>query len=168
MQEIVAPHVVSMGRSEPDTRAVRQPEPLSPRLTAGDFQPLLPPESLHPLMIDHPSLPSQHGRDPMVAVSAVLAGQLHYPNHQNHQNERQAIFGLLQSLHPLPRFYRCDRKITFEVDPLVEAIESNTPNGKLPLCWRGVLEKEKVCKMGSPEDQDLILGHFGKRAHSIA
>ena len=52
MKKIVAPHMVSMGRSEADTGAVRQPEPLSLRLTAGDLQSFLPPESLHPLMMD--------------------------------------------------------------------------------------------------------------------
>ena len=60
-----------------------KPQSPSFRLSGRDFQPLLSPQPLHPLVIHFPPFPTKHGRDPSVAVSPVVRGQLHHLSHQS-------------------------------------------------------------------------------------
>ena len=60
-----------------------KPQSPSFRLSGRDFQPLLSPQPLHPLVIHFPPFPTKHGRDPPVAVSPVVRGQLHHLSHQS-------------------------------------------------------------------------------------
>ena len=58
-------------------------KPWSPslRLSGRDFQPLLSPEPLAPLVIDLPPFPTEYCRDPSVSVSALWGGQIHDLGH---------------------------------------------------------------------------------------
>ncbi len=73
MNEVVAPDMIAMLRSETDTRSVIQPEPPLLRLFLGNLQPLTPLQPFHPLVVHLPARFSQQGRDATVAVAAVLA-----------------------------------------------------------------------------------------------
>ena len=74
--EVVGPHMVAMLGPQADARAVRQPQTTAFRLLPGDFQPLTPPDPLHPLVVDQPTGSPQQGCDLAVAVAAILSGKL--------------------------------------------------------------------------------------------
>lgn len=93
--EIVRPHMVRMLRPEPDTGAIRQPEPSAGRVLLRDLQPFTPPNPLDPLVIDPPSVVSQEPRHLSIAIPSVLAGEL-----DNGLREKGFIIGGL-SLIPL-------------------------------------------------------------------
>ena len=76
LDEVIGPDVVGPLRSQPDAGAVIEPEPGPFRLLLGDFQPFALPDPLHPLVVHMPARVTEHGRDPAVAVAAILAGQL--------------------------------------------------------------------------------------------
>ena len=54
--EVVGPHVILMQWPEPDARAIVEPQPTPFRLPSGHFQPLLPPDPLHTLVVHLPAL----------------------------------------------------------------------------------------------------------------
>jgi hypothetical protein len=68
--------MVAMLGPQADARAVRQPQTTAFRLLPGDFQPLTPPDPLHPLVVDQPTGSPQQGCDLAVAVAAILSGKL--------------------------------------------------------------------------------------------
>jgi len=67
--------MVTMRRPQTDTRAVIEPQPTPFRLLLGNLQPLLTPDTLHPLVVDPPTIPSQQGRYPSVSVTTIPGGQ---------------------------------------------------------------------------------------------
>ena len=74
--EVVRPHVIAMLRSEPDAGAISQPKSAALGLFGGNLQPLSPPDSLDPLVVDDPPRRRpQQLRDLAIAVAAVLPGE---------------------------------------------------------------------------------------------
>src|SRR5262245_9853988 len=82
VQEVPRPDMVLVLRRSPHAavRAAAQPSffPLFP----GHFQPLLPPEPVHPLAVDAPALATQQGPDPSISVARMPLDQLQHPGHQ--------------------------------------------------------------------------------------
>ena len=60
---------------KPHAGAVIEPEPPFLRLLARHLQPLPAPDALDPLDVHRPAGGPQHGRDPAVAIAAILCGQ---------------------------------------------------------------------------------------------
>jgi len=58
-----------------DTGAVIEPQPTPFGLSLGDLEPLLTPDTLHPLVVYLPTIPSQQGRYPPVSVTPIPGGQ---------------------------------------------------------------------------------------------
>ena len=73
--EIVGPHVIPVQRPEPDARAIVEPQPTPFRLPPGHFEPLLPPDPLHTLVVHLPALDMQKVRDLAIPVPAEPARQ---------------------------------------------------------------------------------------------
>ena len=67
--------MIAMLRSQPDARAVCEPQATAFRLFVGNLQPLTPPDSFDPLVIHEPARMAQQRGDLAIAVTAVLAGQ---------------------------------------------------------------------------------------------
>lgn len=82
MDEVVAPHVVGALGPQPHAGAVVQPEPPARPLPPGNLEPLLPPDALHPLVVDPPAFLFQKSGDPAVAVTPVVLGQADYVSPQ--------------------------------------------------------------------------------------
>jgi hypothetical protein len=79
--------MVRVLRPQPDARAVVEPEPALLRLLPRHFQPLPPPDPLHPLAVHPPAGLAQQRGDPAVAVAAVAPRQLDdvlRPKRQHH------------------------------------------------------------------------------------
>jgi hypothetical protein len=55
--KIIRPDMVSMGRSKTNTRPVIEPKTPPFRLLLGNFETLLPPDPLDPLVVDPETLP---------------------------------------------------------------------------------------------------------------
>ena len=68
--------MVAMRGPETDTGAVIEPQPTPLGLLLGDFEPLLTPDTLHPLVVYLPTFSSQQGRYPPVSVAPIPAGQV--------------------------------------------------------------------------------------------
>src|SRR5438105_12604122 len=79
MDEVVAPDVVLAPGPQAHARPIIEPQPTPLRLPLRHLQALPPPEPLDPLMVDGEPLGPQRGRDPPVAVPAVLGCQLDHP-----------------------------------------------------------------------------------------
>ena len=62
-------------RPQPDAGAVGEPQPPAFRLFSRYFEPLTPPDTLHPLGIDPPTLGAQQRGDAAIAIAAIGAGQ---------------------------------------------------------------------------------------------
>src|SRR5690606_24251797 len=76
LDEVIGPDMVWMLGPQPDARSVIQPEPTLLRLFGRNLQPLLSPNALDPLVVDHPAhLAAQKLGDLAIAVAAILAGQ---------------------------------------------------------------------------------------------
>ena len=73
--EVVGPHVILVQWPEPDARAIVEPQPTPFRLPSGHFQPLLPPDTLHTLVVHLPALDTQQVRDLAIPVPAEPARQ---------------------------------------------------------------------------------------------
>ncbi len=71
-EEIVRRYVVPVLRPEPDAGPVVEPQPPPLRLAPRHLQPLLPPDSLHPLRVPRHAVLRQASRDPAGAVPAIL------------------------------------------------------------------------------------------------
>ncbi len=74
--EVVAPHVVAMCRSEPHTRAIVEPQPAARLLLLWNLQPLATPDTLHAILAHSPAGSLEQRRDPAIPITAVLAGKL--------------------------------------------------------------------------------------------
>ncbi len=74
--EVVAPYVVAVGRFEPYTRAVVEPQSSSWPLLLRYFQPLAMPDTLHAILTHPPASSLQQCRDAAITVTTVLAGKL--------------------------------------------------------------------------------------------
>ena len=74
--------MIAAFRPQPNTRSVFQPEPPLLCLFHWHFQPLSPPQSLDALVVNLPTSISQQRRDPTIAVSTILPGQLDHVGHQ--------------------------------------------------------------------------------------
>ena len=57
--KIIGPDMVAMGRPEPDTRSIVEPQTSSFGLLLRNLQPLLTPDTFHPLMANLPTLSSE-------------------------------------------------------------------------------------------------------------
>ena len=64
MHEVIGPDVVRPLGTQPDARAVVEPQTTPLRLTRGHLQPLEPPQPLDTLVVDLPARPAQQGRNP--------------------------------------------------------------------------------------------------------
>lgn len=74
--EVVAPHVVAMCRSEPHTRAVVEPQTSSWLLLLRYLQPFATPDTLYAILTHPPTRSPQQRRDSAVPITTVLAGKL--------------------------------------------------------------------------------------------
>jgi hypothetical protein len=70
--------MIAVFRPQPNARPIIEPEPPLLWLFHWYFQPLSPPQPLHALVIHMPACISQQRRDPTVAISAILTGQLNH------------------------------------------------------------------------------------------
>ena len=73
--KIIGPDMVAMRGPEPDTRPIVEPETSSLGLLLGNLQPLLTPDTFHPLVIDPPTLSSEQGCNPAIPVAPILLGK---------------------------------------------------------------------------------------------
>ena len=73
--EVIGPDMIGPAWPQTDAGSVVEPQPVSLRLLLGDLQPLPSPDTLDPLGVHMPSFGPEHGSNPPIAISAVLAGQ---------------------------------------------------------------------------------------------
>ena len=73
--EVVAPDMIAMLRSQPDAGSVVEPEPASWPMLPGYFQPLTAPDPLNPITTDLPASIGKQGRDPAIAIASVLGSK---------------------------------------------------------------------------------------------
>ncbi len=71
--EVIGPDMVLVQRPEPDVRAIVEPQPAPLRLTSRYFEPLLPPDPLHTLVVHLPTFDAQQVRDLSVSVATEPA-----------------------------------------------------------------------------------------------
>jgi hypothetical protein len=72
LDEVVAPDMIAMLRSQSDAGSVVQPEPATRLLLPGYFQPLTAPDPLDTITPDLPAGVGQQRCDPTIAVTSVL------------------------------------------------------------------------------------------------
>ncbi len=72
LDKVVTPDVVRIFRPQPDAGSVVEPEPPLLRLLLRHFQPLLPPDPLHPFAVHFPAGIPQKSRDAPIAIAAIL------------------------------------------------------------------------------------------------
>ena len=75
LDEVVGPHVIGILRPQPDAGAVGQPQSTPFRLPAGYFEPLAPPDPLHPAIAHRPARLAQERSNLAIAIAAVLPSQ---------------------------------------------------------------------------------------------
>src|SRR3954471_20631220 len=75
--KVEAPDMVGSFRSEPDARAVVEPQPGAWLVFLGNLQPLATPDALHPILAHMPARDLEQGGDPPVAVAAILGSKGH-------------------------------------------------------------------------------------------
>ena len=63
------PFMPFMGRPQPYTRAVIQPQPPALGLLLRDFQPFTSPNAVNALLIHMPAIPPKQGCDPAITIS---------------------------------------------------------------------------------------------------
>jgi len=88
LDEIVGPDMMAPARPKPDAGSIVQPKSTPLGLSLRHLQALLTPDPLHTLGIHMPALTAQQGRDPTVAVAAILAGQF-----DNRFGKRRLVVG---------------------------------------------------------------------------
>ena len=76
--EVIRPDMILVQRPESYAGPVVEPQPTSFRLPTGHFEPLLPPDPLHALVVHLPAFDAQHVRDLAIPVATEPARQ---PNH---------------------------------------------------------------------------------------
>jgi len=74
--KIIGPDMVTMGRPEPDTRSIVEPQTSSFGLLLRNLQPLLTPDTFHPLMVNLPTLSLEQCRNPAITVTPIGFGKL--------------------------------------------------------------------------------------------
>jgi len=74
--KIIGPDMVAMGRPEPDTRSIVEPQTSSFGLLLRNLQPLLTPDTFHPFMVNLPTLSLEQCRNPAIAVAPIGFGKL--------------------------------------------------------------------------------------------
>src|SRR5690606_6510480 len=72
LDKVVAPDMIGILRPQSDAGSVVEPEPSFLRLLLWHFEPLLPPDPLHPFAVHLPAGVPQQGCDAPVAIAAVL------------------------------------------------------------------------------------------------
>lgn len=82
MHEVIGPDVIAMLRPKPYTRSVIQPEPPFLWLFHWHFKPFTTPQAFHAFVVHLPPCVPQEGRNPAIAISAVLACQLDHVRNQ--------------------------------------------------------------------------------------
>jgi hypothetical protein len=75
--EVVGPDVVRPARPQPQAGTVVEPEPASLGLLLGNLQPLAPPDTFDPLVVDQPTFGSKQCRDTAIAIATVPTGKTH-------------------------------------------------------------------------------------------
>ena len=75
LNEVVAPDMVAMLRSQSDAGSVVEPEPAAWPLLPGYFQPLTAPDPLNAITSDLPAGVGKQGCDPAIAISSILGCQ---------------------------------------------------------------------------------------------
>ena len=75
LNEVVAPDMVAMLRSQSDAGSVVEPEPAAWPLLPGYFQPLTTPDLLNAITSDPPAGVGKQGCDPAIAISSILECQ---------------------------------------------------------------------------------------------
>ena len=65
-------------RPESDARAIAQPQSAPFRLSLRHFEPLLPPDPFHALVVHLPAFDAQQVRDPTISVATEPARQPHH------------------------------------------------------------------------------------------
>ncbi len=78
MNEVIRPDMVAIFGPETNARAIVEPKPAFLRLFHGHFEPLTSPQALDTLVVHQPTCIPQQSRNPTIAVSTILAGQLDY------------------------------------------------------------------------------------------
>jgi hypothetical protein len=72
MNEVIAPYVIAMLRTEPYTGTIIKPEPPAFRLTLRYFQAFPPPETFYPFVINLPAVIMQQRGNTSVSIPAIL------------------------------------------------------------------------------------------------
>ena len=93
--EVIAPNMIRSFRPQPHTGTVIQPQSSPGSLLLRHFQPLPPPDPLHPILAHWPACTPQQGRDPPVAVAPVLRRQ------GNDRSGQLILVGPIHRLIPL-------------------------------------------------------------------
>jgi len=75
LDEVVGPYVIGILWPQPDAGPVRQPQSPPFRLLTGYFEPLAPPDPLHPAIAHRPARLTQQGSNLAIAIAAVLPSQ---------------------------------------------------------------------------------------------
>jgi hypothetical protein len=78
LNEVVAPDMVAVLRSQPDARSVVEPEAAAWPLLPGYFQPLTAPDPLDPITSDLPASIGEQRCNPAIAISSVLGCERDY------------------------------------------------------------------------------------------
>jgi hypothetical protein len=73
--KIIRPDMVTMRGPETDTGSVIKPQSTPFRLFLRNLQTLLTPDTLHPLVVYLPTIPSQQGRYPSISITAIPGGK---------------------------------------------------------------------------------------------
>ncbi len=117
---------------QPDTGAVVQPQTAPLRLFSGHLQPLAPPQALDPFVVDLPAGIAKQGRDPSIAVTAILAGRFDHAGDQAVlvTSARDAALGrAVLPQHPAGPALRDPEPVA----DMVDALEAARGLGSFPL-----------------------------------
>jgi hypothetical protein len=68
--------MVPMRRPEPDTRSIIKPQTAPLRLLLRNLETLLPPDPLHPFVVDPKTLLFYKSRNSPIPIPRILAGQI--------------------------------------------------------------------------------------------
>ena len=131
--EVVGPDVILVQRPEPDARSIVEPHPAPLRLPSRHFEPLLPPDPLHTLVVHLPTLDAQQVRDLSVPVATEPARQ---PYHVGAQR-RLVVAHLLDPALRRARLAQHTTRVTFTGPESLTYIHHTPPSAlgaqKFPL-----------------------------------
>jgi hypothetical protein len=83
MDEVIAPDVIAVLRTEPYTGTVIQPEPPAFWPTLRDLQAFPPPETFYPFVINLPAVTLQQRSNTPVSIPAMPQSQLRHVRYEN-------------------------------------------------------------------------------------